>query len=261
VEKFIRNFLAIGLGSYFGSLVALQVGERFFWAGIVMGAIFGYLSVDFGEVLTAVRRTFKTVFRFKPTEFQKAANLMIFMMFVNAGTFTLIGYAADSWAFPVLDLKIRILSVLVVFSIFTIFAGIFKGQFETIKLRVAGSLSETGRAIDISICRIAARYLSPVKAVTYWLVLALAYLGKGVLWAIAHFPEGMRRIGLFGKTVFAMIHNDRRLVRLYYCALGSGIGYVFGRPIMGFLIGGIIGAVCAFFIPRLVAPKSQETAP
>jgi hypothetical protein len=261
VEKFIRNFLAIGLGSFIGSEVALRVNGRFFWVGLILGGIFGYLSVDFREVLAAVRNAYKKIFSFKPTEIQKAFWLMVFMMSLNAGTFALIGFAADSWILPALDLKIRIVSVLVVFSIFTIFAGIFKGMFETVKLRDAGNLPEVDRAIDISTCRIASRYLSPVKAVTYWLMLALAYIGKGTLWGIRHFPAGLQRIGLFGKTVFASVHNDKRLVRLYYCAVGSGVGYVLGQPIAGFLVGGLIGAVCAFFIPRLLAPTSQETAP
>lgn len=261
MEKFIRNFLAIGIGSYLGSLIALRVSGRFFWVGIIAGGIFGYLSVDFKEVLAAVRNAYKKVFSIKPTEIQKAFWFMLFMMFLNAGTFALIAFAADKWVLPKLGLEIRIVSVLVVFSVFTIFASILRGMFESVVLRDTGNLPKVERAIDVSICRIAARYLSPVKAITYWLVEALAYTGKGILWAIPRIPNGLRRIGLFGKTVFTAVHNDRRLVRLYYCAVGSLIGYVLGWPIMGFLAGGLIGAVCAFFIPRLIAPKSQETAP
>jgi hypothetical protein len=261
VEKFIRNFLAIGLGSFIGSEVALRISGRFFWAGLIVGGIFGYLSVDFREVVAAVRSAFKTVFGFKLTEVQKACWFMVFMMLLNAAVFVLIGLVSNRWIFTTEAVQNRFFTSLIMYSVFSIFAGIFMGMFKTIELRDEGRLPEVDRAIDVSICRIAVRYLNPVKAVYYWPLMGLIYFGKGILWAIPRFPKGVYRIGLFGKTVFATIHNDKRLVRLYYCVIGSAIGYAYSWPLAGFLIGGLVGAVCTWIIPMLLTPKSQEAAP
>jgi len=262
MEKFLRNFLAIGLGSYIGSEVALRLSGRFCWAGLIVGGIFGYLSVDFREIVAAVSTARKTVFSISLTQLQKAFWYAVFMLILNLGIFALIGFVASQWLF----LEKRSINIafdwFMLYSVATIFAGIFKGLFTAIETRDSGQIPDDDKkALDLVICHSIARFAGPVKAFTYWPKEAAIALAKGAWWTILQTPEGARRTVLFLKIVFATIHNDKRLVRLYYCAIGSAIGYACGRPLMGFLIGGIVGAVCAWIIPMFLVPKSANASP
>lgn len=262
MKKFLRNFLAIGIGSFIGSEVALRVSGRFWWAGLIVGGIFGYLSVDFREIVAAVRTARKTVFSISLTQLQKAFWYAVFMLILNLGIFALIGFVASQWLFPEKRSNNIAFDWFMLYSVATIFAGIFKGLFTAFGIRDSGQLPDGDKkALDLVICRCIARYINPVKALTYWPREAAIELAKGAWWTILQMPEGARRTVLFFKIVFATIHNDKRLVRLYYCAIGSAIGYACGRPLAGFLIGGIVGAVCAWIIPMLLVPKSANTSP
>jgi hypothetical protein len=60
---------------------------------------------------------------------------------------------------------------------------------------------------------------------------------------IRHTLSVIRAIGRFIKTFFILIHSEMRLLCGVDAAIGAGIGYFYGNPILGMLFGGLFGVL------------------
>jgi hypothetical protein len=101
------------------------------------------------------------------------------------------------------------------------------------------------------------KYLNPVClpfTIAYYVIKNLYWLVVGVVKAIGFvFKFG----SIFGKKLFLLIHSDIRIICAVDSAIGAGIGYYFGSP----LIGGIIGAISGVVNYQVVSVRILKVQP
>jgi len=56
-----KVFVACALGAFIGALAALELNSYFWWLGLIVGGLVGYLTYEFKEVIEAVRQAWKAV--------------------------------------------------------------------------------------------------------------------------------------------------------------------------------------------------------
>jgi hypothetical protein len=61
-----KVFLAGALGGFVGTMVALQVATRFWWLGLIVGGLVGYLSYEIREVLAVLREAWILTTSWRP---------------------------------------------------------------------------------------------------------------------------------------------------------------------------------------------------
>lgn len=226
----LKVFVSCVIGAAIGSLVALEAQPTFWWVGLVVGGLVGYLSYDIREVLRAVPVAWHYAIK-QPMESWK-----------NVGM-SLAGYALIlTWVIPSVVLwwtlvpiipwsevsagviVLRILAV--TFSFIAFFAVILGGFKIFLELKIGKEGLEAGLE------------LNPVF-VAYAFV-SIAVLNKFFL---PHLWSAVRTVFRFFQHLLWLIHSDLRLLCGFGAAIGASIGYASGSVLVGVLAGGVIGLV------------------
>jgi uncharacterized membrane protein (UPF0136 family) len=248
----LKIIIALALGSFIGSLVAIEINHYFWWLGLLVGGAVGYLSYEFKVVLVAVVNAVGYAY----VRFPGIAEIKSFV----------IGAALGAWIFIN-----RIMCLALFISLFYIILNLFanwdrgpftstmqplviywRGMFYGVILMAMLSaslisLSLPGRQSVLDNFFKFTFYHLPKFIVLKIIVGVPVNIVKALIVAARVTPRVARTIGRFVKVFatrfFRLIHSDIRLLCAVDSAIGSAVGYFAGSAIIGLIAGVLFGLV------------------
>jgi hypothetical protein len=255
----LKVFIACALGGFIGSLIAFHAGV--FWpVGLVVGALVGYISYEFEKIPAAIQQAWNEVIGWRP-DWKKircvlATGCLGFLggtcfgmsaIAILSGILCLMEGGVALFLFMFLDSH----ELLVALSIGFVLAS-------SIGLLIAffAATTDAERARDengFSVGLI--KYTNPVSA-AFWICYGILVLGiwKGVPACARFLWKGARLLSRFAVRAFVLAHSDMRLLCAIDAAIGVYVGYRFGNPIAGGLVGGLWGLV-NYYLMKPVAGR------
>lgn len=209
----LKIFFACAFGAGIGTAIALQLGI-FWWIGVLIGGLVGYLSYEFRAVIAAVRKVL--TWRLVSIEVIKWTTLCFAALFATL----LISAIPISLFFRKPDILLIILILWILYTLLYCLKACCD-----IKLFESASEEEM-----IKECKKIARMCNPHKV----------YFGY-IPWLIYKSPRVIVLFAKFMKGFFVLIHSEIRLLCGFDAAIGVVIGYFAGNIIIGALVGGIFG--------------------
>lgn len=233
--------IACFLGAAIGALIALQLGPTFWWTGVLVGGIIGYLTYEFRNVVKTAKNAYteckaelsSTICtrRQYRQEFNHAFEKAL-LLYATLFSWIIAGYALQGLK------QDRIVGVMA-----SMFAWTF---FLTFVLFVLGPMDTPTKEG----CRKFFYQLS-IPIVLCW------HIPRGIFftsrWAIKKMPS----VYHVCKRSFLYIHSEIRLLCMTDAMIGATIGYLAGNA----LIGGIAGAVCGVLNYELVSKRWLKLVP
>lgn len=224
MNRSLKIFVACALGGGIGAFVALQLNSFFWWLGLIAGGFAGYITYDFGEVISAIHKAWKKA----AGQIPKSEGIAVFLFAVSmlscfgtawliASLFYLWGGITEKMAENVIILPAMVfMMVCVIIS----FARLIRQE----------GLARESKNGAIFFRKMALRSSPPMIFFYYpgWIIFAAFKHG---------IPFGWK----FGKLVFVLIHSEIRLLCMLDAAIGAGVGYYFGSALIGALAGGLLG--------------------
>ncbi|RJO59682.1 hypothetical protein C4546_01175 [Candidatus Parcubacteria bacterium] len=277
MNRSVRVFLACFCGAFIGALIALKVNLDFWWLGLLVGGLTGYMTYDFKQVMVMVPKAFKLFKQvllrdcaeeldlirayLKPSHaFSHIALVLlgiIFALLLSAGEMR-IDADADGKFFKLLGLAVGFLSVTPIFFMFFYFliAGLaFLGArymekvywypYSETKIRarsIAIDLDKAGLQMADINYRNAFRWVVKGSVYAVWFSFKFIFwLGWKFLFLGIYYTAKAIFVGT--RYLFKTIHSDMRLLCGIDAALGALIGFYFENPVLGAVIGGLIGVL------------------
>lgn len=229
MSKSWRIFWACTAGAGIGALVALEINSYFWWLGLIVGGVAGYLLYDIKAVVSAIPRAWRAAPGWKP----------------NKEVWKIRGLATLAYFFVVMSSCLVALSALWLGSHLTSMSIMSMGEFYNsselpflVSFAVAVSIfvAFLGGVMRTDLIGIFIKFGNPVAVFVYWPVVILRHL-PAALWRAAIF------IAVFAKALFLTIHSDERLLCGIDAAIGASIGYFVGSAVIGALAGGVFGVI------------------
>ncbi len=223
-----KVFLASALGGGIGALVALQVWQPFWWVGMLVGGLLGYLSYDFKEVIRAIPTAWRMA-----TEggyFRDIARFVakFFGSLIVGGANVVVPLLLALWGGFPLKTDLHLWAELWVWG----------GGLLLLVYAMWGRTSSRPFSEDDFVLFIRRR--NPFMVYGY-------YLPKGLWWLARRTPRAVVLTAVtmarFVKYLFILIHSELRLLCAFDAALGAAIGYFLGSAAIGALAGGVIGVL------------------
>jgi hypothetical protein len=251
-----RILFACFTGAAIGAIVALQL-HYFWWAGILVGALAGYLSFSIKEVLRAVahawvnlsgHRLTATKFRTSIVGALKCASILTCIIFCAASAIAIaIGglmflvsppEPATAWV-----AESATSGVTPIPGLFWMITGSGMALLAGVILTVVLRSPDRKRAI--------LGVLGCIAATPLFLPVTL-----GFIFISAVVPRSFRLAVKVAKHAFILIHSEARLLCMTDALLGALIGYFCGNA----LIGGAAGAALGWLNYRLVSVRWLKLA-
>lgn len=239
MNKSVQVFLACALGGLIGTLVALNVNHSFWWLGMIVGSIVGYLSYDFKTVLKAVPRAWKATRSWNPdwTELRLCLHGSGFGL-------GLAHTAAIFWlALTLLDHH-RITRTDVIFF----------GVVVQLAFLLYGTLYAGGLNVCCKESPPLTYGMTNPASLMFW------YIPHGIGWTVERIPKGLAFLRRFTVIVLREIHSEIRLLCMTDAAIGVAIGYFAHHALIGALAGGILGVLNFEILSIRVLKVAPRTA-
>lgn len=253
MERRARIFLACAFGAGIGSLVALKIAGLFWWVGMLIGGLGGYLVYDLAAIGRAMKIAWQATAHWRPSKEAKAIFWPCLLASLALATTMMLGISLLFYLLSFMDGPAKAAEfgqVAVPFLLAYFIPSVWVAVFFTVyysELRYA-KMDETALSRTINNFWGLAKYGNPFYA-AYWLIRQIL---RGVWTIVRHIPAGTMVlgkcllalfiwIGRFTKTVLVLIHSDLRLLCGCDAAIGAVVGYFAGNPLIGAAIGGIIG--------------------
>lgn len=239
MNKSLKIFIACFLGAGIGTLTALQLNGYFWWVGLLVGGLIGYLSYEFKKVRRAIPKAWHAVKGWKPNKERWKVGWMMFWALVSFLSTILLAFSLLLF----IDMET---------SVWTTFVAIFGFSFLVSLLMTIGIVSDMGVERfekELGDAREMFKNFNPIKVYFYYvpkyIVLGLFHFFKGTIYVLVRIPGFLwgiiTTIALFIKTLFTMIHSEIRLLCGIDAAIGATIGYFAGSVIIGAVSGGLFG--------------------
>lgn len=214
----MKRFLLACALSFIGSVIALELGA-YWWAGLALGFVAGYLGYDLSEVVTAVPRAWK------------AARLYINGPPVSKDQLRLAFYGFGAGVSLMANFLVLIFAVDYFHGfarpphLFAAISSLLIGAVGTIPSKI--DTIEGHKKIIIAV--------HPIPLFFWW-------VPRGIVWVIKRIPSALAIIGRFCKTfivhVFRYVHSNARLLFGIDVAIGVAVGHFTGSALLGGLAGG-----------------------
>ena len=221
MKKSLKVFLACFLGGGIGTLTALQINGYFWWLGLLVGGLVGYLFYEFKKVLQAIPKAYRAVTRiqFYPRNFGKSLLGGLSMTLWLVSIFGLFGLTTTNTA--------NLVMLLIAFSSLATFAGLLTGFVFGFQKKIS---KEDKKIVEgfwryniLFVCF----YHLPI-----WTVKGIIYLvsrtPKFIWKVIVALGKAIIILTRFIKTLFIMIHSEIRLLCGIDAMIGAVIGYFAG---------------------------------
>ncbi len=236
------------LGGFIGTLVANQF-HFFWWLGLIVGALIGYLSVEPKEVVSAVPKAWRAArgWHWRPAKgYWETVGYGVLSVFsVGLWSFGIFSLCIFSWpsVFPDFYLKSSDFHYLAMFFLGGVFFWSLLMGF-VVALNLIGTnereLEEERR------CFRGLAYYSLPPIFLFW------HLPRFLVWFCRRIPTGFlatirglvtfaRFLWRFSKELFIRIHSKERLLCAVDSAIGVCVGYLAGNAILGGLAGVAFG--------------------
>jgi hypothetical protein len=261
MNKETRIALACFIGATIGALLALQFNYHFWWLGILIGGVIGYLSYQFEEVLCAIKVAWKATWmelvreRRMPSgpSFAQCRNgvfllweQMIFPMVKFGFMLIVLTAVGFSWSIPLgIYYKYNFETYAPISFPFAFAAEIIGLIIWSIKHPVSKLLDSKQTGTFVYEASLYILLDLNIATVLCW------WVPKGVLWICRQVPTAVCFLGTVVKRTFVLIHSEIRLLCLTDSMIGALIGHWCGNA----LIGGSVGAVLGVLNYRLISVK------
>lgn len=246
MSKSWRIFWACAAGAGIGALIALDINGYFWWLGLIIGGLAGYLLYDIKVVVLAFPRAWRAASGWKldrgAWKLAGLGTVAFVCVLLSSSSLILIGSYFGGRIDHVSTLEFfsdhkTSATALMVFLIAGVPGVLAIGVAGfSYMLLLSGASTQAGRvgAIEeiVSVIKIA----NPVAVFIYWPIVILWHL-PAATW------QAVMVTGRFAKHLFLAIHSDERLLCGIYAAIGAGIGYFAGSAIVGALAGGVFGVI------------------
>lgn len=245
----LKVFLAVALGSFVGALVALQANASFWWIGLPVGGLIGYLSYKPMTVARAV-----------PIAAREAADLCgwtaraLYSVKHVFGwallTFVLLFFWCTLAVFPIGFVAIDAVNQKLLFG--SLVVGFFGACFAVCGWGICGGSKDGQFTADL---RKTCRMLNPLIFFGIKLPCAIWKVIWSIPIVIIEVIIGSPRVAVvlfralvlfpirFVISLTRLIHTDERLLCGVDAAIGASIGYFTANALLGALIGGIFGVL------------------
>lgn len=243
MSKSLKVFLACFIGAGIGALTALQINGYFWWLGLLVGGLTGYLSYEFKKVLGAIPRAWRAVSSWRPNWRSARAGFLITGVMVS-------WFTAFYGLLGLLDSIKTSISVIIFMGFVTLLISLVVGiNFLFIK--------EDEEEID---WKPFWRYNS-VYVCFYHLPI---WTVKGIIYIVPRTPKFIWKVIIvlaqFIKTLFIMIHSEIRLLCGVDAAIGAVIGYLTGNVIVGAFAGGLFGVLNYEIVSKRVLKLAKNNS-
>ena len=249
-----KIFMATALGAGIGTVIALNMPSFMWWLGAIIGGLIGYLSFEYEKVLIAFKTAYKSVTEYEPDSkvilsalrdtFMVicsiiSAVIIVVLLLFNILTITAVFVSLISLTSPLFNIT-PLTSTLISISIIIYGIG-------ATRLFMAIENTKPGDAVSNSFTKIIF-FLSPIAVIFYWLPLGIKdsalWTVRIVIFSPKTIPRIFHSLSIVPKVIwkaFTLIHSDIRLLCGVDAMIGAGAGYFFVNPLIGMLIGGILG--------------------
>lgn len=213
----VKVAVACFIGGTVGAFVALWINGVFWWLGVLLGGLLGYITYDFPQVVSAARVAFQTVATWPHKTQRELKNL---------------------WEAA---LKRK--------------EGLLAGAIGGLAFLLGGV-----HLLGTDLTSIAEN--SELRSIWGILFLAYACIGAilGYVWHPS-FRRDMKTVVSFIRriprmiltallTLLRLIHSDLRAVVGFDAAIGAWVGYVVATPIIGGIVGAVLGVAFYFIAQR-----------
>lgn len=243
MERTAKIFISCALGALIGTMVALRLNGFFWWIGLLVGGLVGYLSYEFKEVIAAFHQAWQEATGWRLEKgWWEVLGLGVLTFLITAVTAVLFLIPIYLWP----ETK-GLASAAVVFSgvigglggLVLTSAGI---TFLIIQLDTPEDKFNYKR--DVEDVKRVLKFLNPIALCFYLIpVLIPVRLFRLVKIIIPKIPNAVAVLLVFVKKFFLLIHSDIRLLCGVDAAIGTAIGYYADNVIIGMLAGGVFGIV------------------
>ncbi len=243
-RDFWSLILACGFGAFVGAFVSLEIAEyfqygRYFWGlGVIIGGLFGYVSVDPSELRSGVALAYKRTIAWRPDGLYWKTFFLSFLEFIGLCLNSVVVFCFISG-----DHFLMIFAMVLVVSTGSSF--LYASEIMT-----TGSRHYNSRKYFMERNEDSKRNLlvfNPFSIFLYW-------PARGLWWLMNHVPSAViaapststkvaRAIGQFAATAFRYVHSRRRTICFGCAALGAAVGYQAGSAVIGAGVGATLGAV------------------
>jgi len=252
MNKTGQILIACAAGAALGAFSAIEINGYFWWLGLLIGALAGYVVYVAPKIPAAFMAAYRAVREMLTPEFRKKFTVWcayILWAIVTVGGNLLVFVCLISLAMDHLDGKP------VAYTLLNIHFWIAMG--------VIGLLYSAILCIAFAIeIRISKKYLigqfakfNPLFIYTWWLGVVLFYfLPKALIWVAKHIPRAIvlcgkaavftgQTIGIFCKTFFITVHSQLALLCAVDSALGAAVGFFAGSVLIGAIAGAVFGVI------------------
>lgn len=249
-----KVFLACAFGAGIGSLVALQLSHWFWWLGLLVGGLTGYLSYEWKRVVQAVPQAFRTATSWRSPNHAIVHGFWVGIIAWNIMFLLLLPFLIRTLIKPLDPLTLSstrqigalpwLILVPIAVAIICFFVPMLPDEF--------------GRSYmeDVDWTKTLKRFAFN----TFPLILLFWHLPRGLGRLVLLTPKLVRFCKRFAWQMFIRIHSEKRLICGVDAMLGAAIGYMAHHAIIGALAGGIIGLINhAIVTERWLKPRGYIT--
>lgn len=245
MDRTTRVFLACAFGAFVGALMALSADRNFWWIGLIVGFVVGYISYEWREILRVIpdawrvaRSELQAVKGWRPDkqwwDAYARLNFEIVLFSINFG----LPFYGMLRLFPLEGLNSTI-TFTIVFG-FPLAMYLFLGNVYAF----TEEENDPKRKLVMEMKKLTWQQiwkdLNPFNVYFRILPPALLHIFRKA-WRMTIPVAAM--VARFGWHFFREIHSDIRLLCGLDAALGAAVGYFFNNPVIGALAGGIIGVI------------------
>lgn len=253
-NRTLKVFLACALGAFVGTLIAIQLGPTFWFIGLLVGGLLGYLTFEVEKIPTAAKEAWRGTTTWKPDKaFWKYIGmgwvilaLQVISLLANIYATNKVFSGRIGFGFFWADWFLLALPAGVLFTAMMIILSLI-GIWDTPRT-MTGEVDIPRRKLILK------KYLwFTVGSTPLGLLIGYGLILPGILirdfvMFIPDIAKGVQFIVKmafkFLKAFFILIHSeDLRLLCSIDAAIGTSIGYWYHNPIIGAMAGGLFGIV------------------
>lgn len=238
---------ACGLGGLIGSLLALSLG-LFWWVGVLLGGVAGWATYD----LRALGRTVVTIWCSMPEPRQMAK----WWHRNGSGVLEFTGAYVNTWSIalcitaticlslfgPISPAKAQNTVATTVIAVFVLVVMlVMMGELTRLLHAASTDYRNSPYAQQDSLkYEIARSFVNPLR---FHFVLIPKLIWRTPTWVAKALASMVVVMVKFGGKVFIAVHSDRRMICFVDSALGALIGYYYLNPLVGAVVGAMLGAL------------------
>lgn len=225
------------IGAVTGALLALQFNHYFWWAGILLGGITGYLSYEFKTVIRVAKSIWnhEHASHFKAIRERLSRAVTVFSLVLRLEA----AFLASGLSWMSIFLLIICPSILFEEDKPSIMGIVLSGSliFGAMSYALCLAFENVKDAHNI-------RSVLPIVFFRYNAFSFLSHWFPKHLWLARHQLVDGICLGMgFAKRIFVLIHSEIRLLCMTDAMLGALAGYFCGNALIGGVVGAILGIV------------------